>query len=72
MSLDEAHRLTERQLYALIPAYVRRKRWEARCLAVEIVNTLGEAMKAPDRSGQISLAELSMMGFEVVGESNAW
>lgn len=67
MSLDEASALTESQLHALIPAYVRRKRWEARLLAVEIVNTLGEAMKRPESGGQMSLNELSMMGFKIKG-----
>lgn len=50
-------------------AYMRRKRWESRLLAVMVVNALGEAMQKPHRE-PMGLGALAALGFRV--EAGTW
>lgn len=61
MSLDQAVSLTEAQINRLLPAYIERKKFEAKVTLA----MLGQALK-PKEDGAISLAALAM-DFDIEG-----
>ena len=50
----------------LLYAYVRRQKWLARLYAVQVVNTLGEAMGGGEKE-PMSLSALGALGFKIEG-----
>jgi hypothetical protein len=61
MSLEDASRLTERQVNLLLNAYVQRKKFEAKVT----LSLLAEAMKPKEE--KMSLSSLAAMGFGIRG-----
>lgn len=60
--------LDEAQRFDLISSYSRRRRWEAKLLAVEVARTLiGEKKKASPEPTVSGDAFLQMMGAKIVG-----
>jgi hypothetical protein len=57
--------LTERQVYGLLLAYIRRKRMEGQLLAGGALHLLAEAKQAGQSGGQASLAQLAALGIQI-------